>query len=92
VRNVLLFDQEPDVDRISITAAKARFGELLDRVEAGAAVVITRNGRPVATLSPVRTAPKPIDPDRLAALASNLPPQTPEAGDLIRSMRDSDRS
>ena len=34
--------------------AKARLGELLDKVETGETVVITRDGRPVAHLVPAR--------------------------------------
>ena len=34
--------------------AKTKLAELLDRVEAGETVVITRRGRPVAQLVPVR--------------------------------------
>ena len=33
--------------------AKTRFAELLDRIERGESIVITRHGRPVARLTPV---------------------------------------
>jgi prevent-host-death family protein len=33
---------------VSLAQAKANLSELLDKVEGGEAVVITRNGRPVA--------------------------------------------
>jgi prevent-host-death family protein len=36
--------------------AKTHLPRLLDQVEAGATITITRNGRPVATLTPVRDA------------------------------------
>ena len=36
--------------RINVYAAKTNFSKLLDKVEAGAEIVITRNGRPVAKL------------------------------------------
>lgn len=40
---------------VAITAfdAKTRFGELLERVAGGEAVVITRHGRPIARITPV---------------------------------------
>jgi prevent-host-death family protein len=38
--------------QIGAFEAKNRFGSLLDRVEAGEKILITRHGRPVATLSP----------------------------------------
>jgi prevent-host-death family protein len=34
--------------------AKTHLSKLLDRVEAGEEITITRNGKPVATLSPAR--------------------------------------
>lgn len=37
-------------DRITAFEAKNRLGRLLDRVEAGEEIVITRHGRPVARL------------------------------------------
>ncbi len=41
---------------ITVSEAKAKFSELIRRVEAGEEVVLTRNGKPVARLSePVET-------------------------------------
>jgi prevent-host-death family protein len=40
------------VKHIQAAAAKARFSELLDDVERGETVVITRHGKPVAKLVP----------------------------------------
>jgi len=40
------------MDQIPVSDAKARFSELIDKVEKGATVVITRHGRPVARLVP----------------------------------------
>lgn len=37
----------------NLQQAKARLSELLDRVEAGEVVMITRGGRPIAELRPV---------------------------------------
>ncbi len=39
---------------VSVSAAKANLSKLLARVEEGGDVVITRSGRPVARLVPVR--------------------------------------
>jgi prevent-host-death family protein len=38
--------------QVQSSDAKARFAELLDDVERGEVVVITRHGRPIARLSP----------------------------------------
>ena len=40
--------------RVTATEAKAKLPALLDRVEAGEDVEITRHGRPIARLSPAR--------------------------------------
>ncbi len=40
---------------VNLAQAKARLSELLDKVENGEAIVITRRGRPVANLSAVAT-------------------------------------
>lgn len=45
--------------------AKNTLGSLLDRVEKGEEIVITRRGKPVARLAPVRA-----DKDRSAAVAA----------------------
>jgi prevent-host-death family protein len=42
---------------IAVSDAGRRLPELLDRVEQGEAVTITREGRPVATLKAVKPAP-----------------------------------
>lgn len=76
---------------ISLADAKARLSELVDQVEAGAQVEITRRGKPVARLTTVRPARKRIDGGMLKALTATMPPQTESAADLVRSMRDGDR-
>ena len=42
------------MDRVQATEAKARFAELLCRVEHGETVLITRHGRAVARMTPVQ--------------------------------------
>jgi len=79
------------MDRISLADAKAHLSELIDRVEAGESIEITRRGKPVARLTAIARARKPIDIDMLRALTSTMPIQSTSAADLVRSMRDSDR-
>ncbi|MES2644637.1 MAG: type II toxin-antitoxin system prevent-host-death family antitoxin [Myxococcota bacterium] len=43
---------------VSVYDAKTHLSRLLDAVEAGEEVVITRNGRPVARLVPAAAAPR----------------------------------
>ncbi|MFT3988219.1 type II toxin-antitoxin system Phd/YefM family antitoxin [Aestuariivirga sp.] len=42
--------------RLSITEIKARWLEIMARVEAGETIVVTRHGKPVADLHPHRPA------------------------------------
>ena len=79
------------MDAISLADAKARLSELVDRVEAGDSIKITRRGKAVARLSPATRPRKRIDAALLQALTATMPLQTESAADLVRSMRDGDR-
>ncbi len=76
---------------INLADAKTHLSELLDRVEAGDSIDITRRGKPVARLTAVASPRKPIDVAQLQALTSARAPQSQSAADLVRSMRDEDR-
>jgi prevent-host-death family protein len=78
------------MDSYSLADAKARLSELIDRVEAGETVEITRRGKPAAKLVPAERPLKPIDWDALARLRARMPFQEKGAAELIREMRDSD--
>jgi prevent-host-death family protein len=54
--------------KASITEAKNGLSALIDSVKAGASVLITDRGRPVARLEPVGTATETADQARLAPL------------------------
>jgi prevent-host-death family protein len=73
---------------IPLAEAKARLSELVARAEAGEAVRITRRGRPVAEITPIRRERRPIDVDALRRLTASMPMQEESAADLIRRMRD----
>lgn len=79
------------MDRINLADAKAHLSELLDRVEAGDTIEITRRGKPVARLSAADKPRKPIEAKLLQALTDTLPPQTEGTAELIRRMRDGAR-
>ena len=79
------------MNEIGLADAKARLSKLVDRVEAGDSIDITRRGRPVARLTAVERPRKRIDAAMLGALTATLPPQGESAADLVRSMRDGDR-
>ncbi len=80
------------MDAISLADAKARLSELIDRVEAGDSIDITRRGKPVARLTAVARPRKRVDAASLQLLTATMPAQTQGAADLVRSMRDDDRS
>jgi prevent-host-death family protein len=77
-------------EAVSLADAKARLSELIDRVEAGESIEITRRGKPVARLTAARSAHKPIDAAALRAFTDTLPLQPESAADLVRRMRDTD--
>lgn len=77
---------ELEMSTVSLAEAKAQLSHLLDQVEAGDEVVITRRGRPVARISPVA---KPKQPVRsLAEFRAGMPRWRKSSGELMREMRD----
>jgi prevent-host-death family protein len=71
--------------------AKTRLSDLLDRVEAGARITITRHGRPVAQLAPVPGAAESTVSEAVDALVAfraqhSLGPSL-SATDLLRGSR-----
>ncbi|ATE64397.1 type II toxin-antitoxin system Phd/YefM family antitoxin [Rhizorhabdus dicambivorans] len=78
------------MDAIKLADAKAHLSELVDRVEAGDSIDITRRGKRVARLTAVEHPRKAIVLEELQALTATMPPQ-PSAAGLVRAMRDNDR-
>ena len=72
--------------QVTVAEAKAKLSGLLDAVEAGEAVVITRRGKPIAELVP-RCRVHDLLP-QLAALRASLPEQPTSGVDTIRALRD----
>jgi prevent-host-death family protein len=79
------------VDAINLAEAKAHLSELVDRVEAGDTIEITRRGRRVARLTAVDRPRKRVELAALQAVTAVMPAATQQATDLVRSMRDGDR-
>lgn len=76
---------------VTLADAKAHLSELVDRVEAGDEIDITRRGKPIARLVAAVGSRKPIDVDELRVLTAAMPRQTDDAADLLRGLRDDDR-
>jgi prevent-host-death family protein len=74
---------------LAVADAKARLSSLLDAVEAGEAVVITRRGKPIAELVP-RCSVRDLLP-QLAALREALPKQKASGVETMRALRDDSR-
>lgn len=79
------------MDRVNLADAKAHLSELVDRVETGDSIDITRRGKPVARLTAVTRPRKRIDLALLQSLTATMSPRTQDAAVLVRSMRDGDR-
>ncbi|MER9540980.1 type II toxin-antitoxin system prevent-host-death family antitoxin [Mesorhizobium sp. M0437] len=79
------------MDAVNLADAKAHLSELVDRVEAGDSIDITRRGKPVARLTAVARPRKRIDAVLLQSLTATMSLQAQAAPDLVRSMRDGDR-
>jgi prevent-host-death family protein len=72
--------------QVTVAEAKAQLSSLLDAVERGEPVLITRRGRAVAELVP-RRAVRDLLPS-LQALRTSLPVQASSAVDTLRALRD----
>lgn len=77
---------------INLADAKAHLSKLVDRVQAGDTIAITRRGKTVARLVAASSPRRRIYKAMLATFTTTLPPQPVGAAELVRSMRDGDRS
>jgi prevent-host-death family protein len=74
---------------VTLVEAKTRLSELLDKVEAGEDVVITRHGRPAARIAAVKPPKPPKQPlPDLSELRARMPRWRKPSHVLIREMRD----
>lgn len=76
---------------VNLAQAKAHLSELLDKVEAGEEVMITRYGRAIAHVRAATSAKQPLPLDELAALRASLPPLDRPSADILREARDEER-
>ncbi len=71
---------------VTLAQAKTHLSHLLDQVEAGEEIVITRHGQPVARISPVEKPKHPVK--SLAEFRSRMPRWRKSSAELLREMRD----
>jgi len=75
--------------QVTVAEAKTQLSSLLDAVEAGQSVVITRRGKPIAELVP-RCSVRDLLP-QLAAQREALPEQQASGVETMRLLRDASR-
>ncbi|MFN9871142.1 MAG: type II toxin-antitoxin system Phd/YefM family antitoxin [Cyanobacteriota bacterium] len=75
---------------VTVAEAKSQLSSLLDAVEAGQAVVITRRGKPIGELVP-RCAVRDLLP-QLQALRDALPEQQTSGVETMRALREESRA
>jgi prevent-host-death family protein len=73
---------------MSLAHAKAHLSELLNTVESGEEVVITRHGRPVARVLPASPIKQMLPLQRLAELRQQVPAWHGSSASLLRELRD----
>ena len=83
---------------VNLAEARDALSALIDRVEAGEKVLITRDGRPVAQILPPGRVERPLLPegrlsltdllDDLAAFRATMPHLHRSSADLLRELRD----
>jgi prevent-host-death family protein len=83
--------QERTVNPISLADAKAHLSELVDRVEGGESIDITRRGKRVARLTRADRPRRRIELAALQAVTATMPASAQDAAELVRAMRDDDR-
>jgi prevent-host-death family protein len=71
---------------VSVAEAKANLSKVLNRVQAGEDVVITRRGKPVARIAAMKDALEPIP--SLEKFRATLPKAKTPSVKIIRQMRD----
>jgi prevent-host-death family protein len=76
---------------VSLVEAKAHLSELLDKVEGGETVIITRHGKPVANITAAAQPRRPIPIKELAEFRARMPRWRKSSAVLLREMRDEER-
>ena len=75
---------------MSLAHAKAHLSELLNTVESGQEVLITRHGRPVARVLPANAVKQTLPLARLAKLRQQLPARKGSSSAALRELRDAE--
>jgi prevent-host-death family protein len=79
------------MDSLSVKDARQQFAKLVNSVRRGRSVVLTRRGKAVAEIAPVRSARRSRLPD-LSAFRDSLGKPAKRSVATIRHLRDQERS
>lgn len=71
---------------VSVAEVKAHLSKILNQVEAGEEIVITRRGHPIARIEPVKQSLKPLE--SLVEFRARFPKAETPSAKMIRQMRD----
>jgi len=71
---------------VTLADAKAHLSHLLDQVEAGQEVIITRRGQPVARIAPLERPKQALKP--LADFRKRMPSWRKSSAELLQEMRE----
>ena len=77
------------MNKYSVARGKTKLSKVLAKVRAGREVVITCRDAPIARISSLVRARKPLDLAAVDAFRASLPWQAERSADLVRRMRDS---
>jgi prevent-host-death family protein len=75
---------------VSLAHAKSHLSEVVNAVESGEVVVITRHGRPVVRVLPATPAKQALPLQRLAKLRQQVPAWRGSSDALLRELRDAE--
>jgi len=75
---------------VGVLEAKNRLSELIERAERGERIVITRHGKPVATLNAAQNRPSRVDVERIIAEVSEARSTLPKVSteDTLETIRE----
>ncbi|WP_159587434.1 type II toxin-antitoxin system Phd/YefM family antitoxin [Chelativorans xinjiangense] len=76
---------------VNLAHAKTHLSDLLDMVESGEEIIITRRGKPVACMRPAVLGKKPLPLEKLAAFRARAPQGGERSAKFVREMRDDER-
>ena len=73
---------------VTLAQARTHLSHLLDQVETGEEVVITRRGQPVARITPIEKSKQPVK--SFAEFRKRMPHWRKSSTALLREMRDAE--